>query len=162
MNLQRKVWAAIIAPFFAVALLSQVSVAATRWPNEEIRVGAGHPALVHFNKGAPDKPLVVFVPGSLFTARIAYGHPGSNDKDFLGYWLHSEGYSSLAVSYPIDTANPITDTVDPAFTIRDWGQQVAEIAKQYVDENKPNGHIIVLGWSMGGIAESVNGACTGV
>jgi pimeloyl-ACP methyl ester carboxylesterase len=129
------------------------------WPGEKIQEGGGHQALVRFWKGRSDKPLVVFVPGALFTARIAYGHPGSDEKGFLAYWLSQEGYSVLAISYPIQTRRPIFTNIDPAFSVRDWGRQTAEISRRYIEAEGLRREVIVLGWSMGGkIVQSINAA----
>ncbi|MDX5595499.1 alpha/beta hydrolase [Pseudovibrio sp. SPO723] len=124
------------------------------YPGEEMLTTNGIETLSYFKKGDPDKPLVVFVPGGFHLARVAYGYPGGNERDFLAYWLAQEGYSFLGASYP--TGNKVYSNVYPAFSIRDWGKQVAAVAKHFSDENGLSGEIIVLGWSAGGqIAQSV-------
>jgi pimeloyl-ACP methyl ester carboxylesterase len=127
------------------------------YPGEEIMNAAGYPALVKFIKGKPDMPLVVFVPGDSHLARISYGYPGGNPKDFLSYWLQQEGYSFLAMSYPLE--NPVYSGTYPDFSIQTWGKQVAEIAKQFITKNNLSNHLILVAWSMGGsIAQSFNAA----
>lgn len=113
--------------------------------------------LFKFIEGDKDKPLVIFVPGAAHLARIAYGFPGGKEDDFLSYWIHEKGYPFLGVSYPID--NPVYTKVYPSFNIRDWGKQVATLAKTLVDKNHLSNHVVVLAWSMGGnIEESVSEA----
>ncbi|WP_058524594.1 hypothetical protein [Legionella birminghamensis] len=63
--------------------------------------------------------MVVFVPGDSHLARISYGFPKGNEKDFLAYWLNKEGYSFLGISYPLE--NPVYTQVYPKFSIHDWG-----------------------------------------
>lgn len=127
----------------------------TLYPGEKVVSAAGYPALIKFIKGKPDKPLIVFIPGDSHLARISYGYPGSNPRDFLSYWLQQAGYSFLAVSYPLE--NPVYSETYPDFSIKIWGKQVAEITKQVIARNKLSNHVILVAWSMGGsIAESFN------
>jgi hypothetical protein len=124
---------------------------------EQIRVGAGYPALTNFAPGEPGRPLVVFVTGGGVLARIAYGFPGGRPEDFLAYWLSRAGYPFLAISYPID--NPVFDSPYPAFSVRDWGEQTAEIIEQVVAAAGLPRTALVLAWSMAGrIAEPLNAA----
>lgn len=124
------------------------------YPGEEMLLTNGIETLAYFKAGDPEKPLVVFVPGGFHLARVAYGYPGGNERDFLAHWLTREGYSFLGASYP--TGNKVYSNVYPAFSIRDWGKQVAATAKHYVDKYALSGEVIVLGWSAGGqIAQSV-------
>ncbi|QUR67868.1 hypothetical protein [Mycobacterium spongiae] len=124
------------------------------YPGEEMLETNGFETLTYFKEGQPDKPLVIFVPGGFHLARVAYGYPGGNETDFLAYWLAQRGYSFLGASYP--TGNKVYSKAYPAFSIRDWGKQVAATAKHYVDERGLSGKVIVLGWSAGGqIAQSV-------
>ena len=112
---------------------------------------------MHYLPGDAAKPLVVFVPGAHHTARIAYGHPGSRSEDFLAHWVQEEGYGFLGISYPILPENPVMITVDPGFTVREWGAQAAAITRQIIDENGLSNQVIVLGWSMAGkIAHAFN------
>ncbi|MTH97273.1 alpha/beta hydrolase [Roseibium sp. RKSG952] len=124
------------------------------YPGEEMLSTNGIETLTYFKKGDPDKPLVIFVPGGFHLARVAYGYQGGNEKDFLAYWLGERGYSFLGASYP--TGNKVYSKVYPAFSIRDWGKQVAAAARYYSDREGLSGEIIVLGWSAGGqITQSV-------
>ena len=118
---------------------------------ERIMRGVGVPALTWFGKGNPDKPLIVFLPGSAHNARIAYGgHASYVAQDFLAHWLIAQGYNFLGVSYPIATNNAVEQVSHPGFTIRSWGRQAAEIATEIIKENKLNGKIILIVWSNGG------------
>ena len=124
------------------------------YPGEELLATNGIETLTYFKAGDPEKPLVIFVPGGFHLARVAYGYPGGDERDFLAYWLGEKGYSFLGASYP--TGNKVYSKAYPAYSIRDWGKQVAATAKFYIDENKLSREVIVLGWSAGGqIAQSV-------
>lgn len=124
------------------------------YPGEALLATNGIETLTYFKAGDPEKPLVIFVPGGFHLARVAYGYPGGDEKDFLAYWLAQKGYSFLGASYP--TGNKVYSKAYPAYSIRDWGKQVAATAKFYIDENNLSREIIVLGWSAGGqIAQSV-------
>lgn len=124
------------------------------FPGEEMLTTNGIETLTYFKAGDPDKPLVVFVPGGFHLARVSYGVPGGDEKDFLAYWLGEKGYSFLGASYP--TGNKVYSKAYPAYSIRDWGKQVAATAKYYIDQHGLSGEVIVLGWSAGGqIAQSV-------
>ncbi|KIN14921.1 alpha/beta fold hydrolase [Vreelandella titanicae] len=130
------------------------------YPGEERVEAAGHPAVIRFIKGEPNKPLLVFVPGTNHMARIAYGgHEGYRETDFLAYWLHQEGYNFLGISYPLDTESGVFAEPQPDFTVREWGRQTIELAKRTLESHNLNGPVIVMGWSMGGkIAQSVQSA----
>ena len=67
---------------------------------ETLVSAAGFPALVKFVAADKDKPLVIFVPGDAYLARIAYGFPDGNEQDFLAYWINQAGFSVLGVSLP--------------------------------------------------------------
>ena len=128
-------------------------------PGEEIRIGAGYPALVKFAQGAPGQPLVTFVTGGGVLARVAYGHRDGRPEDFLAHWLRRDGYPFLAISYPID--HPVFDAPFPAFSVRDWGEQTADVIEQIVIEAGLPRVALVLAWSMAGrIAEPLNAALT--
>jgi len=124
------------------------AVTSPLFPGEEVIDAAGYPALVKFTKGQKDRPLLVFVPGTSFLARIAYGFPGGRPEDFLEHWVVAAGYSFLGVSYPLD--NPVYDRVYPEFGIADWGRQIAAAALRSITANGLDRRIIVVGWSMGG------------
>ena len=127
------------------------------YPGEQLVEVNKVQTLFKFIKGDGDKPLIIFVPGAAHLARISYGFPGGKEDDFLSYWLHKKGYSFLGVSYPTD--NPVYTKIYPSFNIRDWGNQVATLAKKIIDQNHLSTHVVVLGWSMGGnVEESVGEA----
>jgi hypothetical protein len=128
------------------------------YPREELTEAAGYPALVRFEPGRPELPVVVFVTGGGVLGRVAYGPPGARAADFLCHWLHAEGFASLVLSYPIDNRG-VFDAAFPQFSITDWAEQSAEIIAHYVDRNGLPANAIVLGWSMAGrIAEPLHAA----
>ena len=128
------------------------------YPREELTEAAGYPALVRFEPGRPDLPVVVFVTGGGVLGRIAYGPPGGRAADFLCHWLHEEGFASLVLSYPIDNRG-VFDAVYPQFSITDWAEQSAQIIARYVDRHGLPANAIVLGWSMAGrIAQPLQAA----
>ncbi|MEP9380144.1 alpha/beta fold hydrolase [Aquabacter sp. CN5-332] len=120
----------------------------TLFPGEELIDAAGFPSLVKFVKGRPDKPLVVFVPGTSFLGRISYGFPGGRPADFLAHWIVEEGYSFLGTSYPLD--QPVYGRACPEFNVTDWGRQIVAAAQRAIAANGLGKRIIVIGWSMGG------------
>ncbi len=101
------------------------------YPGEELTEAAGYPALVRFEPGRPELPVVVFVTGGGVLGRIAYGPPGGRTPDFLCHWLHEEGFPSLVLSYPIDSRG-VFDAPFPQFSITDWAEQSAEIIARYM------------------------------
>ncbi len=126
--------------------------------NEEIRYGGGYPSLVRLFEGDSSKPLVVFSPGWAHLGRIAYGFPGSDEKNFLAYWITKKGYPFLVVSYPID--HPVYDTVYPEFSLTDWGNMTAEIASVCISEYGLGNEIIGISWSAAGqVIRPFNVAC---
>jgi len=136
----------LAAILIAKASLASAAIASSA---ERAEIVDGAPALVKYIPGEADKPLVVFIPGAGHLARIAYGGPGARDTDFLAYWLHRQGYGFLAISYPLGGTLTMTPAV-PTFSITDWGRQAAEITHDTVATNHLDGHVILLGWSMGG------------
>jgi hypothetical protein len=128
------------------------------YPREALIEAAGYPALVRFEPGRRDLPVVVFVTGGGVLGRIAYGPPGGRAADFLCHWLHEEGFASLVLSYPIDSRG-VFDATFPQFSITDWAEQSAEIIAGHMDRNGLPANAIVLGWSMAGrIAEPLHAA----
>jgi len=128
------------------------------YPREALTEAAGYPALVRFEPGRPDLPLVAFVTGGGVLGRVAYGPPDARAADFLCHWLREEGFASLALSYPIDSKG-VFDATFPAFSMTDWAEQSAEIIARYLDANGLPTKAIVLGWSMAGrIAEPLHAA----
>ncbi|WP_305988273.1 alpha/beta hydrolase [Roseibium sp. MMSF_3544] len=134
--------------------VERLKATADVYPGEELLSTNGIETLTYFKAGSSSKPLMIFVPGGFHLARVAYGYPGGDDKDFLAYWLGQLGYSFLGASYP--TGNKVYSKVYPDFTIRDWGKQVAASAKFYIEREGLSKDVIVMGWSAGGqIAQSV-------
>lgn len=127
------------------------------YPGESILEVGGYPALVRFEPGRAGSPLVVFITGGGVLARIAYGYPGGRASDFLAYWLHHEGFPSLALSYPM--GNAVFDRAYPDFSVVDWGEQSAEIIALHVKAHELPRRVIVMGWSMAGrIVEPITAA----
>lgn len=125
--------------------------AKTLFEGETIVEAAGFPSVTRFLPGEKSAPLVVFIPGANHMARIAYGgHNGADAKDFLAYWLNSQGYNFLGISYPLDTDSDVYLDNFPEYDVTDWGRQAMEIAQQTIIENELSGEVIVVGWSMAG------------
>jgi hypothetical protein len=145
--------------FFVINILCLQGVSAQNnlYKDEQL-IEVNHiQTLYKFINGDKSKPLIIFVPGAAHLARISYGFPNGKEDDFLSYWLHKKGYPFLGISYPTD--NPVYTKIYPSFTIRDWGNQVATLAKKIIDQNNLSQHVVILGWSMGGnIEESVGEA----
>ncbi|MFC3908047.1 hypothetical protein ACFORL_03000 [Legionella dresdenensis] len=137
--------------FLIILMLITHSVFAQLYPHERIMHAAGAESLVYFQSADKTKPMIIFIPGDGHLARIFYGYPQGNPADFLNYWIHKKGYPFLALSYPSD--NQVFNRIYPAFTISQWGEQIAAIAKKIIDENKLTNKIIIAGWSMGGAVE---------
>jgi hypothetical protein len=129
-------------------LIGEIGTSPRRYPGEEIREAAGFPALVHVSEGRAGLPLVVIVPGAGHLARVAYGHPEGDPRDFVAHWLAERGHTVLSASYPLEHA--VYESVHPDFGLRDWGRQVAELADGVVAERGLVREVIVLGWSMAG------------
>ncbi len=128
------------------------------YPREELTEAAGYPALVRFEPGRPDLPVVVFITGGGVLGRIAYGPPGGKAADFLCHWLHEDGFPSLVLSYPIDNSG-VFDAAFPLFSMTNWAEQSAEIIARHVDGHGLPADVVVLGWSMAGrIAEPLHAA----
>lgn len=115
---------------------------------EELREVAGFPALSLFRRGAPGRPLVVFVTGGGVLARIAYGHASAAPTGFLAHWLVEAGHSFLGVSYPL--GNAVFPRAFPAFSVQDWAAQTAELVAATVAAHGLPSRVVVLAWSMAG------------
>ncbi|TAL60977.1 MAG: hypothetical protein EPN84_08710 [Legionella sp.] len=137
---------------FLLVLTSSIALAKSPlYPQESVMQFAGAQTLTYFQKGKKEKPLVIFIPGDSHLARIGYGYPQGNKKDFLAYWMHERGFSFLGLSYPLD--NPVYNNKYPNFTISQWGEQIAETAEYFIKQHGLSKKIVVLGWSMGGSVE---------
>lgn len=109
---------------------------------------AGHcPLLVHTNLGATDRPAVVFLPGAVHLARIAYGDPSSQHSDFLGHWFAERAHTFVAYSYPAIPSDPVFTDVDPSLrldvVVDAVGDHVANLVATY---DLPR-EVIVVAWS---------------
>lgn len=120
------------------------------YAGEQLDTVAGFPTLYNFFPADPQKPLVVFIPGNLHNARIAYGgHQGYEQRDFLAYWLNSHGHGLLAISYPLDSEPAIMPATAPHFRIPDWGKQAAQVTHSVIKTHGLSSQVVVTGWSMG-------------
>lgn len=116
-------------------------------PGETLRIVQGVPHIVYYRSAGEDCPLAVFLPGGGHMARVAYGHSGSEPRDFMDRWLHDADFSLLALSYPSDhAAFPIHR---PDVTIPQWANSVATLIREHIKEC-PCREIVALAWSMAG------------
>ncbi|WP_374329825.1 hypothetical protein [Aestuariivirga sp.] len=128
------------------------------YPGEELTEAAGYPALVRFEPGRSEFPIVVFITGGGVLGRVAYGPPGGKTADFLCHWLKEDGFPSLVLSYPLDNRG-VFDAAFPQFSMTNWAEQNAEIIARYIDQHGLLTNAVVLGWSMAGrIAEPLHAA----
>lgn len=135
-------------------------MASPLYPLEKIIMINNVETLTYFKNGDPHKPLIIFVPGNAHLARIGYGYPDGNSKDFLAYWINKKGYPFLGISYPID--NKVYQNVYPEFNIDNWGELIIGAANQIIQKNNLSKNIIIIGWSMAGsIVETANEAAKG-
>ena len=126
------------------------------WPGERLGIYDGIPALTHLSRGRHNS-LVVFVTGAGHLARVAYGAPAANARDFLDFWLNDAGYSCLAVSHPAE--HPVFPEVFPDFTVTQWAELIVSATLDALSETRTAGPVIVVGWSMGGrLVASLNRA----
>ncbi|MGY2843676.1 hypothetical protein ACVIWU_006447 [Bradyrhizobium sp. USDA 4509] len=121
--------------------------AAALFSNELFMHGDTFPAIVFWRPPAGTNPTVVFLPGGGHLARIAYGHPGANPRDFLDFWLREVGWGLLAISYPSDPAFP---RLYPEMTVSNWGASVTAIALGLLATCARPRRVVVAGWSMAG------------
>lgn len=131
-------------------LFPQTCFANHLYPNEAMQHIGGYPCLSQFTLASPKKPLVVLIPGDANLARIFYGAPHSNPKDFLAYWLHRQGYSTLAISYPTDNV-AFDHQAYPLYRIHDWAKQAVLLTQQTIEQHHLNSNVLLVVWSMGGI-----------
>ena len=127
------------------------------YENERLVEANGVPLLVHEQRGDPEQPLVVFLPGAIHLGRVAYGHPGSDPRDFLAHWLAERGSSFLAVSYPLELVDPVFDHVDPDLGLASYADAVAAHIDRLNEDWALPSSVTVLGWSAAGnIAPRLN------
>jgi hypothetical protein len=117
------------------------------FPGEVLREIDSVPALVRCRLGMAGKPLVVFLTGGGHLARVVYGHPGSEPRDFLDHWLAAHGLGLLAVSYPSD--HPVFSRALPDLTLGGWAVRLAVLAEEAARKQNADA-VIACGWSMGG------------
>ncbi|WP_407151183.1 hypothetical protein [Bradyrhizobium sp. ORS 86] len=131
---------------------------AALFSNELLLNGATFPAIAFWRPPTGTNPTVVFLPGGGHLARIAYGHPGANPRDFVDFWLREVGWGLLAVSYPCD--HPAFPRLYPEMTVSDWGASVAAIALDLLSRCPAPCQVVVAGWSMAG--RVVRSVCHGL
>jgi hypothetical protein len=121
------------------------------YDGEQLDQVAGFPTLYKFIPGDPQKPLVVFIPGNVHNARVAYGgHKGYEERDFLAYWLNRHGHGLLAISYPLESEPAIIPATAPHFRTCDWGKQAAEVTHKVIEKHGLSNQVVLTAWSMGG------------
>jgi hypothetical protein len=132
-------------------MMSRAALAApVLFEGECLRATAGFPAIAYWRRGLPCHPVVVFLPAAGHLARVAYGHPGSNPRDFLDVWLAERGYGLLVLSYPSDHA--AFDRLYPDMTVAQWGASSAGIACDLLRQEQAPPNVVLAGWSMAGRA----------
>lgn len=114
---------------------------------EILRVAASVPHIVYYRAGNEHQPLAVFLPGGGHLARVAYGHPGANPRDFVDDWLAQEGYGLLALSYPSDHAAFPVNCSD--LSIAQWAASIAALIRDHLRDTERR-EFVILGWSMAG------------
>lgn len=105
------------------------------------------PMLVYGRGGMTDKPLFLFLTGGGVLARIAYGHPGCDPRDFLDHWLDRQGWGLLTATYPGD--HLVFPTPKPDLGLEQWASALAELVSR-TEGAATTRPIIAGGWSMGG------------
>ncbi|MBL0915031.1 MAG: hypothetical protein IBJ13_05815, partial [Sphingopyxis sp.] len=115
------------------------------FPGERRVLGHHFPVLAWSSPGDDDKPLLILVPGGGHLARVYYGHPGSDPRDFLAHWLARRGYGLLALSYPSD--HPANPAPCADMDVVDWAQDLAAATASHVAAGR---EVILVGWSMAG------------
>ena len=123
------------------------------YDGEKEEMIAGHRALTKFvpADGDASKPLVAFIPGLAYNARISYGgHKGGRSEDFLAHWFRKHGFPFLGISYPLDTDPEVMPPTGSELLLREWGRQAAVAIRRVVDEHGLSPKVVILAWSMGG------------
>jgi hypothetical protein len=116
-------------------------------PNEVLHQKHGFEFLTYFKKGQLDQPLIVFFPGWAHLARIAYGGGDIPSEESLAYAFQEQGYSFLAISYPLE--NRVYSTIYPQLQMRDWAQGCASITQE-IFYQFPHPYLIAIHWSASG------------
>ncbi|NTE68165.1 hypothetical protein G6M85_21420 [Agrobacterium tumefaciens] len=107
----------------------------------------GVTGLRYWRAGAPDAPVLLFLPGGGHLGRIAYGTEEIDQTQFLDYWLAKEGWGLLALSYPTD--HPAVGAPLPEITLAEWTRWVARTTAEALGENSARKVFGTL-WSMAG------------
>lgn len=118
------------------------------FPHESLQQIYDFEFLTYLKEGDPKKPLIVFFPGWAHLARIAYG--GADiipSKNSLAQAFHEEGYSFLAISYPLE--NKVYSTIYPQLKIKEWAQAAAVIV-QSIFKRTPYPYLISIHWGAAG------------
>lgn len=126
--------------------VSTAATAGTLQSGEALLSGRGVPVLAYRRAGLPWQPLVLFLPGAGHLARVAYGHPGCDRRDFLDHWLAEAGWGLLALSYPC--GHPVFGVASPDLSMAAWVEAAAAIAVDAVRGTATP--LMVVGWSMAG------------
>jgi len=92
-----------------------------------------------------ETPLIVFLPGGGHLARIAYGYPGGEPRDFIDHWLEPSGHGMLSVSPP---SNPPFTPAAPDLTRAAWAEAVAELITRTLKQDGGARRIVLLAWSL--------------
>lgn len=116
-------------------------------PHESFQSFNGFEYLTYFEKGHPDKPLIVFFPGWAHLARIAYAGGDIPSTEFLAHAFLEKGYSFLAVSYPLE--HPIYSTPYPQMRMQDWAEAAAAMA-EHICKRYALPSVIPVHWSAAG------------
>lgn len=110
---------------------------------EQLVEANGHQFLVYARLKA-GAPTIVFLPGGAHLARIAYGHPGAREADFLDSHLRESNVGLLAISYP--GSHAVFTKADPLMTLTEWAEGVAAVCSEFAGD----GPVLIAGWSMAG------------
>ena len=116
------------------------------FPGERMTEG-GCPLLAHESGPTSATRLVVFLPGALHLARIAYGHPEAEPADFLAHWLSEAGWAFLGCSYPVAPSDLVFSTIDPLLDLSDVVTAVADETADVVERRGLSPEVVVAAWS---------------
>lgn len=113
---------------------------------EAVETAANIPVMYYHRRGRDrDAPLVVFLPGGGHLARVAYGYPGGNSRDFIDFWLERAGLGLLAPSVP--SGPPFTPFAAKDLTRRQWGEAVAVMIERVLEPGASRS-VVILTWSL--------------